>query len=439
MSSQCGAAIFTFVIATHTFSLLFLRRQWSDRTSYIVLIISWALLLLQLCIENFILAEPSRAPYYGVSGYWCWITPEYPTERYTTSYLHMFISAALSFILHLLVFFQLRGNITLSAGYKIGFQRRPKVRFGRTSNGTYIVTDDRRVESHLTSVAKHMLWYPFAYTLLVLPIAASRYSAFSGASVPFPVTIITAAVFILHGFVNTVLFCTTRNILPGSWRQRLGLGTTRDSGGGDFGLSSRATVTWKFTGFSTARIGSVSKGISSVVISNVNVEKTVEVRYDEDRPSPSCLTVGSPSLPPSPPSPTTMPQAYSSGGQLVDTHRDHTRHLSFLTPRDARPNIRPKVDEDDGDSDFSAGVDPELKSKTVEPEVRPRPSGHAWSGQESGFYRTTSSLQAPASIHLFSTTQPISNADKYQSHSLSTPASLPTANVGRFSGESREF
>jgi len=195
-------------------------------------------------------------------------------------------------------------------------------------------------------------------------------------------------------------------------------------------------VTWKFTGISTARIGSVSKGISSVVISDVNVEKTVEIRYDEDLPSPSCLTVGSPSLPPLPPLPTTMPFAYGGGGQLVDTHRDHTRHLSCLTPRDARPNIRPKINEDDGDSDFSASVDPELKSKTVEPEARPRPSGHMWSGQESGLYRTTSSLQPPASTHLVSTTQPISNADKYQSHSLSTPSPLPTANVGRFSGES---
>jgi len=192
-------------------------------------------------------------------------------------------------------------------------------------------------------------------------------------------------------------------------------------------------VTWKFTGISTARIGSASKGISSVVISNVNVKKAVEIRYDEDRPSPPCLTIGSPPLPPLP---TAMPLAYGGGGQLVDTHRDHTRHLSCLTPRDARPNIRPKVDEDDGDSGFSAGVDPELKSKTVEPEARPRPSGHMWSGQESGFYHTTSSLQPPASTHLVSTTQPIYNADKYQSHSLSTPVSLLTANVCHFSGES---
>ena len=368
-----------------------------------------------MCIENFILADPSRGQYYGVSGYWCWITPTYSVERYTTSYLPMLVSAALSFILHILVFFRLRGNITLSGRYKIGFQRRPKVRLGRTSNGVYIATDDRRVESHLTKVAKHMLWYPFAYTVLVVPMAASRYSSFAGTSVPFAVTITTASVFMLHGVVNTLLFCTTRNILPGSWRQRLGLGTTWDSGRGDVDLSNRAHATWQFTGLSTARIGSSSKTTTSVVIVNVGVE---ECQYHEAQQSPSYLKVGSPSLQTSstsPTSPTPLLLASGGGGQLVDIHRDRTRHLSFNTPRDAKSNIRATVDEDDGESDFSAGVDQAVKAKTVGLDSPLRPSGHALRGQESGFYRPTSDLQAPTSIHLFSTTQPIVNADQRQS------------------------
>src|SRR5260370_26482991 len=112
----------------------------------------------------------------------------------------MFTWAVFSFILYLLVFFRLRGNIAVSDGYKIHFHQRPKVRLGRTSDGARIVTGDLRVESHLTVVAKQMLWYPVAYTVLILPMAASRFSTFSGVSVPFPVTIFTAAVFMLHGF-----------------------------------------------------------------------------------------------------------------------------------------------------------------------------------------------------------------------------------------------
>jgi len=231
--SQSGPAIFTFVIAVQTFCLLFLRREWSDRTCHIIHIVSWASLLFQLFIEHFVYADPEKekGPYYGITtnGYWCWISPKYQIERYITDYLLMMTSAAFSFILYSLVFFRLRGNIIVT-GYKISFHRRPDIRIGRASNGALVVTDDRRIESYLDTVAKHMLLYPIVYIFVILPLAATRYPAFRGEQVPFEATMFAAAVFMLHGFFNTVLFCTTRNILPGSWKQRLGLGTTFDSG-----------------------------------------------------------------------------------------------------------------------------------------------------------------------------------------------------------------
>lgn len=93
---------------------LFLRRQWSNRTSYTVLPVSWALLLLEVCIEAFVIAKPKEiGSYFGGAGLWCWITPAYPVPRYATSYLLMLISAGLSFILYFLVFFRLRSNITV--------------------------------------------------------------------------------------------------------------------------------------------------------------------------------------------------------------------------------------------------------------------------------------------------------------------------------------
>ncbi len=256
--SQSGTGIFCFVIAAHTFSVLFLCHQWSDRTSYIVLIASWAINFLELCNEYFILAKPEeKGPYFGIAGYWCWISPAYPLERYVTSYLIMIISGVFSFTFYLFIFFRLRGNITFSAGYKIDFHRRSKARIGNTSNGTYITTDDPRVESHLSRVAKHMLWYPLVYAGILLPHAACRFSAFNGASVPFPVTISTSILFLLHGFVNTVLFSTTRNILPGSWRQRFGISPLGDSGRNDVDLSSPTSTTWRSAELSV-RFGTVS-------------------------------------------------------------------------------------------------------------------------------------------------------------------------------------
>jgi hypothetical protein len=232
------------VIAVQTFCLLFLRREWSDRTCHIIHIASWAFLLFELCIEHFVRADPEKGPYYGISsgGHWCWISPQHHKERYTTDFLFMIVSATFSLILYSFVFFRLRGNISVS-GCKITCHRRPKIRSGKTSDGTLIVADDRCVKSYLDTVAKHMLWYPIVYIVIILPTTASRFSTYSNLPVPFEVTIFAAAVFLLHGFFNTLLFCTTRNILPGSWMQRFSFNTTRGAGREVY-PSSRENETW---------------------------------------------------------------------------------------------------------------------------------------------------------------------------------------------------
>ena len=279
---------------------------------------SWGLTLLGLCIENFILAEPKeRGPFYGISSYWCWISPKYIIERYTTDYLFMIVAAVFSFILYSLVFFRLRGNISVSAGYKLSFHQRPKFRISKAEDGTYIMTDDRHVASYLTTVAKHMLWYPIVYTILVLPVATSRLSTFSSLSVPFSVTIFTAAVFMLHGFVNTVLFCATRNILPSSWRQRFVLGTL---------FGGRGNATWSFT---STRIGTFG-AIPIPTVMSVDVEKDVEVKYDAKFSSP-----------------TPLPQAYGGSGKQANAYEHHMQRLSFPAPQDTRTSIRSKIDGDD--------------------------------------------------------------------------------------------
>jgi hypothetical protein len=372
------------VIAAHTFSVLFLHRQWSDRTCYIVLTASWAILLLQECIENFILADPrGKGPYFGIASYWCSVSSFYPIERYATAYLYMFTAAAFSFILYILVFFRLRGNITVSAGYKIYFHRRPRVRVGRTGDGAYIVTNDRRVDSHLTTIARHMLYYPIVYTILVLPLGASRLSEFSGIPVPFGVTIFSAMVFMLHGFVNVVLFCTTRNILPGSWRQRLGLSTWGDPRG----PPSWTNGTWQ-SGMKSETIGTEMVPVTV----SVSVEKIVEVKHDEAGLGTSSLKFGSLSSPTSPTSPTPLLKACSDGGQRAGTNRYHIRNFSLPTPQYTRTGIPIEQDGGDQDSDFRRGVGPASKARRAEWEI-PRSTRRALGPYESGTYRPP---QAPA-------------------------------------------
>jgi hypothetical protein len=286
---QVGTAIFTLVIAAHTFSLLFLRRKWPDWACYTALIASCSVLALDVCIGNFVVANVDK-PYYGISGYWCWITPVYSTGPYISEYFFMFASAGSSFFLYLLVFFRLRGNITISAGYKLHFHRYPKVRMSRTGAGAYIVTDDRHVESHLTTVAKQMLWHPIAYIVLILPFTVARFSTVSGAPIPSAVSIFTVAVLVLTGFVNTVLFCITNNVLDGGWRQRFGIETMSASRRGDARSSSRRNSYWPPAEWG-ARMGAAGGGRPSIVL-DITVEKEVEVMYSEGDPSPSFSKFG---------------------------------------------------------------------------------------------------------------------------------------------------
>ena len=239
-TGNVGTALWSFVIAVHTFDVLFLRWHIADYVCYGTLIGVWALLGFIVILGPAVVESRDRGPFYGISGFWCWITPAYPTERYALEYFFMFASAGLSFVLYFLVFLRLRGNVSIS-GWHIRFHR---VQNGpgqdNSNNGMF---HDGRRDPHLMQVARQMLWYPVAYTILVLPIAAARFSSFNGKDVPFAVTIFTSSIFMLSGFVNAVLFTTTRRVIqfPSSWKSRM-LTFSRRSSDSEHQVST-ATIT----------------------------------------------------------------------------------------------------------------------------------------------------------------------------------------------------
>jgi hypothetical protein len=200
--SNVGTALWSLVIAIHTFNLLFLRFQAGKTIFYCTLFGVWSLLGVILLIGPAALVTPAKGPFYGISGYWCWMTPQYPVERYALEYGFMFLSSGGSFILYFLVFLRLRGNISLD-GWRWKFRAVKKEK-----------TWAHEADSQMMSVARQMMWYPVGYMCLVLPIASSRFSEWAGARVPFEVTIFSAAVFMLSGFVNAILFTATRRVVP---------------------------------------------------------------------------------------------------------------------------------------------------------------------------------------------------------------------------------
>lgn len=80
-AANVGIALWSFVIAAHVFNLLFLRWRTTRISMYATLVGGWCGVALVVATGPTIIATPEKGPYFGVSGYWCWITSEYPNEQ----------------------------------------------------------------------------------------------------------------------------------------------------------------------------------------------------------------------------------------------------------------------------------------------------------------------------------------------------------------------
>ncbi|KAJ7647564.1 hypothetical protein FB45DRAFT_893781 [Roridomyces roridus] len=200
-TADVAVAFWVLVIAIHTFCLLFLELKPGKFALYGTLISGW------FGIATIVIAGPAatnvklRGPFYGVSGYWCWIAPAHTASHVTLDYMFMFLSAFFSFILYTLIFLRLRGNIVVT-GWRVAFRM------------TAVAYQGKQSDRHAVAIAKQMLLYPVAYTIIILPIAAARLSSFAGSDVPFAATIFCDTVYLLSGVVNVTLFTTTRKMLP---------------------------------------------------------------------------------------------------------------------------------------------------------------------------------------------------------------------------------
>ncbi|CAL1708224.1 unnamed protein product [Somion occarium] len=201
--ADVGTAIWSLIIALHTFWILFLRLETRRYILIFTLVGGWS------AVGTIVIAGPAalntthNGPFFGISGYWCWISEHYYVPRITLDYMFLFASALFSFVLYAMIFFRLRGNIQVKGG-KLTIKRHCDIQLqGKEST-----------DSSIISVAKMMLLYPVAYTIMILPIAICRFADWSGHEVPFAATIFSDSIFLLSGLVNVVLFTTTRRVLP---------------------------------------------------------------------------------------------------------------------------------------------------------------------------------------------------------------------------------
>ncbi|KAG8863377.1 hypothetical protein FRB96_008869 [Tulasnella sp. 330] len=202
-----GSALWSLAIATHTFALLFLRFPVSGMACLVTFVGVWVITAGIVAIGPAVIQNDTQGPFHGLSGTWCWITEEYTGSRLGLEYFWLFFSAFFSFVLYTLVFLRLRGNILVANGsIQFRFVERDHAWTGSAERET--------VESQVLNVARQMLWYPVAYSFLILPIAICRWTNFSGGNVSEAATVAANCIFLLSGAVNVVLFTTTRRVIP---------------------------------------------------------------------------------------------------------------------------------------------------------------------------------------------------------------------------------
>ncbi|KAI0635295.1 hypothetical protein C8Q77DRAFT_1107253 [Trametes polyzona] len=206
-AGNVAMALWSFTLSLHVFMLLFSRITLSKTFSSVLLFLGWYLIAFVVAIGPLAIEQHNRGPYFGPTGYWCWITAKYPLEQLYLEYFLEFLSAGLSFFLYTAVLLRVRGNLTRTSG-------RWSLRF--VPHGERWVLAIRRdaVDGHMMQVAARMVWYPVAYAILVLPVTIARFVMFSGHDVPFRATIFADFVFNLQGVANVLLFLATRRFLP---------------------------------------------------------------------------------------------------------------------------------------------------------------------------------------------------------------------------------
>lgn len=206
-AGNIGNALWSFLISVHLFNMLFLRYAVTKVGFVVTLVAGWACVILIVIIGPTVIENAAIGPYFGISGDWCWITDEYPKEQTFLEYFFEYFSAGTSIVLYSIILLRVRGNLIIENG-------RPHLRF--VSKEDYWQLSLRRDFTDLSVVraVQQMIWYPVAYSILIVPIGLARLSEFAGMHVPQWATIVTDVIFNLTGLVNVVVLLVTHRLYP---------------------------------------------------------------------------------------------------------------------------------------------------------------------------------------------------------------------------------
>ncbi|TFK21879.1 hypothetical protein FA15DRAFT_672092 [Coprinopsis marcescibilis] len=195
-----GVALTSLAIAVQTFSVLILRWRAPRRISKLLVLGVWIFTALVVSIPY---AVHRNKPYYGITGYWCWIYSQRRTEQIVSEYLWVWTAAILMAVLYGFMFFVIRGFVVIEKGRVSWVSSRDRIK-------QELDEAESEEEEENRYLANLLLFYPAVYIFCMFPNTIARWMSFSGHTIPYQVTLFASALFAFSGMFNVILFFITR-------------------------------------------------------------------------------------------------------------------------------------------------------------------------------------------------------------------------------------
>ncbi|TFK49547.1 hypothetical protein OE88DRAFT_1736558 [Heliocybe sulcata] len=215
-----ATSYFTVCIAVHAFNGLVRRKRFPLWACTLYMVAGWTSSIITGVIVPR-LSRPRLGMVYGSDGYACSIATEYTLHEFLFQLLPVIATALLSAVLYAVMFLVLRGTVQVRNG--ISFNLNPDYRWTGVGNdsveyqrfiGAIVRSMILYVDHPNSNASTYMLLrYPFAYTLLLMPLTLTRLVALSKGPVPFGAGIFAGSCRLLLGLVNSLIVFKILRIL----------------------------------------------------------------------------------------------------------------------------------------------------------------------------------------------------------------------------------
>jgi len=190
---ELGVALITLLLAIHTFVAALWQVGLEARG------VAWGLVG-SACVFVTLWVSVGASihkNYEMPSPYWCWISSHYSRERLAGEYIWLWVALFASVFLYPPLYFWAKGRLSIPKGRWWW----PTLQESKSNQG---------IEYEQRRAALAMLFYPIAYSVIVLPLSVTRWLQFSKFNnhhhVPSAATFFGVILFNLSGAINVLLF-----------------------------------------------------------------------------------------------------------------------------------------------------------------------------------------------------------------------------------------